>query len=68
MYKRQIREFDGNVKAKIQLILDLAGEIAAEELESCRLIGEHWVGLMESISQAKSGETVKGCHFKWFSP
>ena len=53
-----IREFDGNVEAKIRLILDLAGEIAAEELESCRLIGEHGVGLIESISQAKSGETV----------
>ena len=65
-----IREFDGNVEAKIRLILDLAGEIAAEELESCRLIGEHGVGLIESISQAKSGETVNiltHCNAGWLA-
>ena len=53
-----LRDFDGDVEGKIRLLLDLAGEIAAEELESCRLIGEHGVGLIESISKAKSGETV----------
>ena len=65
-----LRDFDGDVEGKIRLLLDLAGEIAAEELESCRLIGEHGVGLIESISKAKSGETVNiltHCNAGWLA-
>jgi methylthioribose-1-phosphate isomerase len=65
-----LRSIEGDVAAMIQIILELAGEIASDELESCRLIGEHGVGLIESISQAKSGETVNiltHCNAGWLA-
>jgi len=65
-----LRSINGNVAERIQIILEFADEIAAEELESCRLIGEHGVGLIKSISQAKSGETVNiltHCNAGWLA-
>ena len=65
-----LRSIDGDVAEKIQIILELADEIAAEELESCRLIGEHGIDLIKSISQAKSGETVNiltHCNAGWLA-
>jgi methylthioribose-1-phosphate isomerase len=65
-----LRSINGDVAERIQIILEFADEIAAEELESCRLIGEHGVGLIKSISQAKSGETVNiltHCNAGWLA-
>jgi len=65
-----LRSISGDVAERIQIILELADEIAAEELESCRLIGEHGVDLIKSISQAKSGETVNiltHCNAGWLA-
>ena len=65
-----LRSINGDVAERIQIILELADEIAAEELESCRLIGEHGVDLIKSISQAKSGETVNiltHCNAGWLA-
>ena len=65
-----LRSINGAVAERIQIILELADEIAAEELESCRLIGEHGIDLIKSISQAKSGETVNiltHCNAGWLA-
>lgn len=65
-----LRSINGDVAERTQIILELADEIAAEELESCRLIGEHGVDLIKSISQAKSGETVNiltHCNAGWLA-
>ena len=65
-----LRSINGAVAERIQIILEVADEIAAEELESCRLIGEHGIDLIKSISQAKSGETVNiltHCNAGWLA-
>lgn len=49
---------------------DMAGEIADEDAEFCRRIGEHGIGLIEAISQGKGGETVNvltHCNAGWLA-
>ena len=49
----------GDAQARIQSTFDVAAAIADEEVENCRLIGEHGVELIENLSQRKGGELVK---------
>jgi len=54
----------------IQFLLNTAADIAAEELESCRLIGEYGVDIIEQMSKAKSGDTVNiltHCNAGWLA-
>jgi methylthioribose-1-phosphate isomerase len=47
-----------------------AGAVAEEEVENCRLIGEHGVGLIEALSRQKSGKTVNiltHCNAGWLA-
>ena len=65
-----IRSFDANVEEMIQFLLNTAADIAAEELESCRLIGEYGVDIIEQMSKAKSGDTVNiltHCNAGWLA-
>jgi methylthioribose-1-phosphate isomerase len=66
----QLRTAARDVEARIQSTLNVAREIAAEEVEACRLIGEHGVGLIESISREKAGATVNiltHCNAGWLA-
>ncbi|MDP6652765.1 MAG: S-methyl-5-thioribose-1-phosphate isomerase, partial [Gammaproteobacteria bacterium] len=67
---QQLRVVGRDVESRIQSTLNVAREILAEEVESCRLIGEHGVGLIESISREKNGETVNiltHCNAGWLA-
>ena len=55
---------------KIDAARNKAEEIAEEEAENCRKIGEHGVGLIEDISRRKKGETVHlltHCNAGWLA-
>lgn len=67
---QQLRVVGLDVESRIQSTLNVAREILAEEVESCRLIGEHGVGLIDSISREKNGETVNiltHCNAGWLA-
>ena len=67
---QQLRVVGRDVESRIQSTLNVAREILAEEVESCRLIGEYGVGLIESISREKDGETVNiltHCNAGWLA-
>ncbi|MEB3231974.1 MAG: S-methyl-5-thioribose-1-phosphate isomerase [Leptolyngbyaceae bacterium] len=54
----------------VRMTRDLAGAIAQEDADFCRRIGDHGVGLIETISQAKSGDTVNiltHCNAGWLA-
>jgi methylthioribose-1-phosphate isomerase len=56
--------------ARIDLARRTAGEIADEDSDFCRRIGEHGVGLIEEISRAKGGEVVNiltHCNAGWLA-
>ena len=55
---------------KKEIALRTAQEIADEDVESCRLIGDHGLDLIQSLSQSKSGETVNiltHCNAGWLA-
>ncbi len=55
---------------KVAIARQTAEEIADEEAEACRLIGEHGVRLIEEISQRKGGEPVNiltHCNAGWLA-
>jgi methylthioribose-1-phosphate isomerase len=55
---------------RVETARDLAGQIAEEESENCRCIGEHGLGLIEAISRRKNGETVNiltHCNAGWLA-
>ena len=59
-----------DIETQIQSLLNEARAISDEELEACRLIGENGVGLIESISREKHGETVNiltHCNAGWLA-
>ena len=62
---------DGDdVQAGIQATFDMAAAIADEEVENCRLIGEHGVHLIENLSQKKGGDPVNiltHCNAGWLA-
>lgn len=65
-----IRAVDGDIETKIQRALDVAKEIADEDADFCRRIGEHGVTLIEEISERKGGEPVNiltHCNAGWLA-
>ena len=66
------REPDGRVAAqeKIARALATAKEIAAEDEEQCRMIGQHGLNLIERIAQTKNGKPVNvltHCNAGWLA-
>ncbi len=60
----------GDTDAMIQIACRTAGQIADEDADFCRRIGEHGVSLIEAISQRKGGETVNlltHCNAGWLA-
>lgn len=58
------------LQQKIQIALDTANQLKADEIENCRLIGEHGFPLIEKIYNAKKGETVNiltHCNAGWLA-
>jgi methylthioribose-1-phosphate isomerase len=59
-----------DIEDMIEMALRTAGQIADEDADFCRRIGEHGVGLLEAISQKKAGETVNvltHCNAGWLA-
>jgi methylthioribose-1-phosphate isomerase len=69
------RQLTGMAKAKtarekIELALRTAREIAAEDEENCRMIGQHGLNLLEEIARAKNGKPVNiltHCNAGWLA-
>jgi len=62
---------NGNtIREKINIALTIAKEIADEDAEHCRRIGEHGLKLIEAISATKKGDTVNiltHCNAGWLA-
>ncbi len=62
---------NGNtIQEKIDIAFAVANEIANEDAEHCRRIGEHGLKLIEEISQKKRGDTVNiltHCNAGWLA-
>jgi len=62
---------NGNtIQKKINIAFTIANEIANEDAEHCRRIGEHGLKLIEEISQNKNGGTVNiltHCNAGWLA-
>jgi methylthioribose-1-phosphate isomerase len=57
-------------EAKVELTRALAVEIAEEEVENCRRIGEHGVELIRALSEKKGGDPVNvltHCNAGWLA-
>ena len=57
-------------REKIELALGTAREIAAEDEENCRMIGQHGLNLIEEIARAKNGKLVNiltHCNAGWLA-
>ena len=60
----------GDINDKIEIALKTAGEIADEDAEFCRRIGEHGLPLIREISEKKNGEPVNiltHCNAGWLA-
>jgi methylthioribose-1-phosphate isomerase len=58
------------IQGKINIAFTIASEIANEDAEHCRRIGEHGLKLIEEISQKKNGSTVNiltHCNAGWLA-
>ena len=58
------------VQEKVKLALCIAKQIAAEDEENCRMIGQHGVNLIEEIARAKDGKPVNiltHCNAGWLA-
>src|SRR4030095_6456424 len=58
------------IQEKINIAFTAANEIADEDAENCRRIGEHGLKLIEEISQKKSGGTINiltHCNAGWLA-
>jgi methylthioribose-1-phosphate isomerase len=58
------------VEAKVERARRVAAEIADEDAEFCRRIGEHGKAIIEGLSRAKGGETVNvltHCNAGWLA-
>lgn len=58
------------IPEKINIAFAIANEIADEDAEQCRRIGEHGLKLIEEISRAKKGSTVNiltHCNAGWLA-
>ncbi len=61
---------NGNMEDSIKNALEEAAEIAEEEAENCKKIGEHGISIIESVSQEKNGKTVNvltHCNAGWLA-
>src|SRR5260370_891642 len=58
------------VQEKVKLALSIAKQIAAEDEENCRMIGQHGLNLIEEIARAKNGKPVNiltHCNAGWLA-
>ncbi len=58
------------VQEKVELALCIAKQIAAEDEENCRMIGQHGLNLIEEITRAKDGKPVNiltHCNAGWLA-
>jgi methylthioribose-1-phosphate isomerase len=58
------------VREKVKLALCIAKQIAAEDEENCRMIGQHGLNLIEEIARAKNGKPVNiltHCNAGWLA-
>jgi methylthioribose-1-phosphate isomerase len=58
------------VQEKVKLVLCIAKQIAAEDEENCRMIGQHGLNLIEEIARAKNGKPVNiltHCNAGWLA-
>ena len=58
------------VQEKVKLALCIAKQIAAEDEENCRMIGQHGLNLIEEIARAKNGKAVNiltHCNAGWLA-
>jgi len=63
-------QFGNTIREKINIAFILANEIADEDAEHCRRIGEHGLKLIEEMSQKKRGGTVNiltHCNAGWLA-
>ncbi|MCC6805668.1 MAG: S-methyl-5-thioribose-1-phosphate isomerase, partial [Anaerolineae bacterium] len=59
-----------DIEEMIQIAFETAQQVADEDADYCRRIGEHGVALIEAISQRKGGETVNvltHCNAGWLA-
>lgn len=59
-----------NIDDKIKVTLDIADQIARDETETCRKIGEYGLEIIECLSENKKGETVNiltHCNAGWLA-
>jgi len=58
------------VQEKVKLALCIAKQIAAEDEENCRMIGQHGLSLIEQIARRKNGQPVNvltHCNAGWLA-
>ncbi len=58
------------VQEKVKLALCIAKQIAAEDEENCRMIGQHGLNLIEQIARTKNGKPVNvltHCNAGWLA-
>jgi methylthioribose-1-phosphate isomerase len=58
------------VQEKVKLALYIAKQIAAEDEENCRMIGQHGLSLIEQIARRKNGQPVNvltHCNAGWLA-
>ena len=70
--ERQLKNIaaGGTAEEKIAIALETARQIADEDAEFCRMIGEHGLGLIEQIAQQKNGKPVNlltHCNAGWLA-
>ena len=59
-----------SIEEKINITLETANQIADEDAEYCKLIGEHGLKIIEAISEKKKGDTVNiltHCNAGWLA-
>ena len=59
-----------SIEAKLEAVLKTANEIADEDADFCRRIGEHGVSIIEEISRRKNGDQVNiltHCNAGWLA-
>jgi len=69
---RQLRSIarGGTHAEKVKLALETAGQIAEEDAEHCRMIGEHGLDLIRQIADGKGGKPVNvltHCNAGWLA-
>src|SRR5205814_310830 len=58
------------VQEKVKLALCIAKQIAAEDEENCRMIGQHGLNLVEEIARTKNGKQINiltHCNAGWLA-